>query len=105
MKLDFDIDDYLSRYIPRPWLHRIPRWLSWELGYREHGGREVPTVFVWLWVTFIGAFCKVSVVQVVFEKSQYFVDRHVINIVGSMIRSLCKGLIPGGDSSVGIRVD
>jgi hypothetical protein len=84
MKLDFDIDEHLNRFIPRPWLHWLPRWISWGLGYRDHSGGQVATVFVWLW-TFIGAFCGVSVVQAVFEKSSYFIDRHVVNIVGSMV--------------------
>jgi len=84
MKLDFDIDDYLNPIIPRPWLHKLPRWLSWGLGYRSALPRRVPTVFVWFW-TFVGAFCGVSVVQAVFERSQYFLERHVVNIVGAFV--------------------
>lgn len=84
MKLDFDIDEHLNRVIPAQFLHRLPRWLSWELGYRAETPKRVPTVFVWFW-TFIGAFCGVSVVQAVFERSQYFLDRHVVNIVGSFV--------------------
>lgn len=84
MKLDFDIDEYLNPLIPRPWLHRLPQWISWGFGYRSSLPRRVPTVYVWLW-TFIGAFCGVSVVQAVFERSQYFLDRHVPNIVGSFV--------------------
>jgi hypothetical protein len=89
MKLDFDIDDHLNRFIPARFLHRLPRWLSWGLGYRTEVPKRVPTVFVWFW-TFIGAFCGVSVVQAVFERSQYFLDRHVVNIVGSFVCSLLR---------------
>lgn len=84
MKLDFDLDDYLNPLIPRPWLHRLPRWMSWWLGYRATLPRHVPTVFVWGW-TFIGCFCGVSVVEAVMEKSSYFVSRQVPNIVGSFV--------------------
>jgi len=84
MKLDFDIDDYLNPLIPRPWLHRLPRWMSWWLGYRATLPRHVPTVFVWVW-TFIGCFCGVSVVEAVMEKSSYFVSRQVPDIVGSFV--------------------
>src|SRR5579859_1041696 len=85
MNLDFDIDEYLNRFIPRPWLHKLPTWANWGLGCRRKLPRKVTTVVVWIW-TFIGAFCGVSVVQAVFERSQFFLDRHVVNIVGSFVR-------------------
>jgi hypothetical protein len=84
MKLDFDIDEYLNPLIPRPWLHQLPRWMSWWLGYRATLPRRVPTVFVWAW-TFIGIFGGVSVVEVVMGKSSYFVSRQVPIIVGSFV--------------------
>ena len=84
MKLDFDIDEYLNPFLPRPWLHKLPRWLNWGLGYRADLPRRVPTILVWFW-TFIGAFCGISVVQAVFERCQYFLERHVINIVGAFV--------------------
>jgi hypothetical protein len=89
MNLDFDIDQHLNQYIPAQWLHRLPKWLSWCLGYRSELPRKVPTLIIWLW-TFIGAFCGVSVVQAVFEQSQYFLNRHVPNIVGSFVHHLCS---------------
>lgn len=42
------------------------------------------TVYVWFW-TFVGCFCGVSVVQAVFEKCSYFVERNVPGIVGSFV--------------------
>jgi len=84
MKLDFDIDTYLNPFVPAPWLHTLPHWLSWCLGYRRKAGRKISTAEVWLW-TFIGAFCGVSVVQAVFERSEYFLERGVVNIVGAFV--------------------
>jgi len=87
MKYDFDIDNYLNPLLPPPWLHRLPTWLSWGLGYRSKGPRKVPVYLIWFW-TFVGSFSGISVVQAVFERSSYFVDRHVVNIVGSFVLSL-----------------
>lgn len=112
--MDFDIDVYLNRFIPRPWLHKLPTWVSWGLGYRKKLPRKVSTVVVWIW-TFIGAFCGISVVQAVFERSQYFLDRHVVNIVASFVDPLpiqasgvrCQGtmLMVGSNGGAVVRGD
>ena len=102
MKLDFDIDVYLNRFIPRPWLHRLPQWMSWGLGYRWKLQKNISSVIIWLW-TFIGAFCGVAVVQAVFERNQYFLNRNVPNIVGSFVQqALIIRLTLGGNSGASI---
>jgi hypothetical protein len=88
VNLDFDIDVYLNPLIPQPWLRRLPKWVNWWFGYRTNLACPVPTVFIWFW-TFLGCFSGISVVQAVFERSPYFVERHVPGIVGSFVRPPC----------------
>src|SRR5437667_8450088 len=65
---NFDIDEYLIRISPPPWLDRLPQCVSHFLGYREHETPEPPDVFIWLW-TWIGVFCGVATLEAVFGES------------------------------------
>ena len=92
---NFDVDDYLVRILPQPWLHHIPRFISHWFGYRPEPPKKRPDVIILLW-TWIGAFCGVSVIEAVFQRNSYFVDRGVPMIVGSFVSfprfpsGLCK---------------
>lgn len=86
---NFDIDDYIDPILPSPWLHRLPRFVSRFLGYREHDHEEPPDVLIWLW-TWIGIFCGVAAVEAVFRTS-YFMSHGVPAIVGSFVHLALKG--------------
>ncbi|THC94458.1 hypothetical protein EYZ11_006061 [Aspergillus tanneri] len=63
-------------------LARLPRWLSHWLGYRPDPPKPLPQYLVWFW-SFISAFCGLSVLQALFNYSQYFIDRGVPGIIAS----------------------
>lgn len=76
-----------------PWLercihsrhHRLAKWPSWLsrwLGYRATPPPVPQTYVVWFW-SFIGAFCGMSVLQLVFGKAHYFIERNVPSIIAS----------------------
>ena len=81
---NFDIDNYLNRLLPQPWVHYLPRPISHFLGYRKDTPKKQPDVIIWLW-TWIGAFCGVSVIEAVFQRNAYFSDRGAPIIVGSFV--------------------
>ncbi|KAH8434874.1 HPP family protein [Aspergillus melleus] len=56
----------------------MSRWL----GYRSTTPKPLPPYATWFW-SFIAAFCGLSVVQAVFNYSQYFLDRGVPGIIAS----------------------
>jgi hypothetical protein len=64
--LDFDIDRFINRLVPYSRLHRLPKSISWILGYRPTPAPQMGSVLVWWWA-FIGAFCGISVVEAVFN--------------------------------------
>jgi hypothetical protein len=82
---NFDIDKYLVRILPQPWLHYLPAPISHFLGYRSEIPKKRSDVVIWLW-TWIGAFCSISVIEAVFQRNPYFSDRGVPIIVGSFVR-------------------
>ncbi|CAI7640867.1 unnamed protein product [Penicillium bialowiezense] len=63
-------------------LARLPRWLSHWLGYRPEAPKPLPQYQVALW-SFIIAFCGLSVLQAIFNYSDYFKERHVPGIIAS----------------------
>ena len=81
---DFDIDKYIVKILPQPWLQHIPRPISHWVGYRRESPKKRPDVVIWLW-TWIGAFCGVAVIEAVFQRNLYFSDRGVPIIVGSFV--------------------
>ncbi|KAJ5271559.1 hypothetical protein N7524_004828 [Penicillium chrysogenum] len=65
-----------------PRLARLPRWISHWLGYRPEPVKPLSTYQVALW-SFITSFCGLSVVQAIFNYSDYFTERNVPGIVAS----------------------
>ncbi|CAG8427947.1 unnamed protein product [Penicillium salamii] len=63
-------------------LARLPRWASHWLGYRPEAPKALPQYQIALW-SFIIAFGGLSVLQAIFNYSNYFKDRHVPGIVAS----------------------
>ncbi|KAM3065969.1 hypothetical protein ACMFMG_009808 [Clarireedia jacksonii] len=66
--LDFNIDDYLNRFIPASRLHILPQYVSWFFGYRREPRAPVGNLVIWFW-GFIGAFCGISIVEGVYSTS------------------------------------
>lgn len=65
-------------------LARLPRWISHWLGYRPETAKPLPAYQIALW-SFIIAFCGLSVVQAIFNYSEYFQDRNVPGIIASYV--------------------
>ncbi|KAH6675645.1 HPP family-domain-containing protein [Halenospora varia] len=63
---NFDVDRYINPFLPRPWLHLLPKPISWLLGHRAEPRRRIGNVVVWFW-SFIGAFCGILAVEAVFR--------------------------------------
>jgi len=63
--LDFDIDHYLNRFVPRNRLYLLPKPISWFLGYRDQPRKPVGAVLVCFWA-FFGAFSGLLVVEAVY---------------------------------------
>ncbi|PQE10097.1 HPP family protein [Rutstroemia sp. NJR-2017a BVV2] len=73
LALDFNIDDYLNRFIPASRLHILPQYVSWFLGYRREQRAPVGTLVIWFWA-FVGAFCGIAIVEGVY--STHFFKEH-----------------------------
>ncbi|KAF9648348.1 hypothetical protein BDM02DRAFT_3155800 [Thelephora ganbajun] len=69
-----------------PWnvLKEWPTWLSRWLGYRAPSAAppNKTNYVVWIW-SFIGAFAGLSVLQAIFTKAEYFLQRKVPPIIAS----------------------
>ncbi|CZS91295.1 related to HPP family protein [Rhynchosporium agropyri] len=63
--LNFDVDRYLNRIVPRSRLYLLPKPASWFLGHREAPRKPIGNVAVWFW-SFIGAFAGILVIEAVF---------------------------------------
>ncbi|RDL34560.1 uncharacterized protein BP5553_07688 [Venustampulla echinocandica] len=65
---DFDVDDYINRFVPRSRLYLLPTPVSWLLGYRAKPSPRPPigSLLVWCW-SCLGAFCGLMVVEAVFR--------------------------------------
>lgn len=72
-------------------LARLPRWVSHWLGYRPEAPKPLPAYQVALW-SFIIAFCGLSVLQAIFNYSDYFKERNVPGIVASYVSGKKKNL-------------
>lgn len=63
---DFDIDDYLYPFVPRPRLNLLPKPISRLLGYRSKPQEPIGSLLVCIWA-FIGAFTGISLVSLLFH--------------------------------------
>lgn len=72
--------------MPSSRLSRLPRWISHWLGYRPETPKPLGTYEIAAW-SFITAFCGLSVVQGIFNYSDYFISRHVPGIIASYVSS------------------
>ncbi|KAJ5460950.1 uncharacterized protein N7458_002502 [Penicillium daleae] len=68
--------------MPPSRLARLPPWMSHWLGYRPETPALLNKYIVAGW-SFLAAFCGLSVVQGIFNYSDYFKGRHVPGIVAS----------------------
>jgi hypothetical protein len=83
--LDFDVDHYINRFVPRPRLHILPRPISWFLGYRSEPIPRIGSVVVWFYA-FIGAFIGLIVVQAVFQTNG-IKDHGAPTVIASLVRN------------------
>ncbi|RDW77135.1 hypothetical protein BP6252_05188 [Coleophoma cylindrospora] len=66
-RFDFNIDQYLNPYIPRPRLHLLPKPLSWILGYRDTPRQHlIGNLLIAFW-SFVGAVAGICVIEAVFH--------------------------------------
>jgi hypothetical protein len=70
--------------MPPSRLSRLPPWISHWLGYRAETPKPLATWKVAAW-SFITAFCGLSVLQSIFNYSDYFTSRHVPGIIASYV--------------------
>ncbi|KAF9078412.1 HPP family-domain-containing protein [Rhodocollybia butyracea] len=63
-------------------LSRLPYFISHFLGYRPSEPAPPGHLTVWFW-SFIGAFCGLSIIQIVFVYAEYFIERGAPSIVPS----------------------
>ncbi|KAJ5775458.1 uncharacterized protein N7511_000469 [Penicillium nucicola] len=63
-------------------LARLPTWISHWLGYRAGPVKPLNTYLVAAW-SFMTAFCGLSVIQAIFNYSDYFTERNVPGIIAS----------------------
>jgi hypothetical protein len=82
--LNFDIDRYINRFIPRPRLHLLPRPISWFLGYRSKPIARIGSIVVAFW-SFLGAFAGLLVVEAVFN-TKAIKDSGAPIVIASLVR-------------------
>ncbi|KAF2143035.1 uncharacterized protein K452DRAFT_269719 [Aplosporella prunicola CBS 121167] len=82
-ELNFDIDRYLNRVIPRSQLYRLPKQISFLLGHRTSVRQEVGNVLVSIWAL-VGAFCGLTVVSSVFRYSSVIQEHNPPVLVASL---------------------
>jgi len=83
--LDFDIDNYLNRYVPPSQLPKLPKRVSWWLGYRTAPVQDIGSILVWWW-SFFGAFVGILTIGAMFRYGPVFQDRGLPVIIGSLVR-------------------
>ncbi|KAI9818384.1 MAG: hypothetical protein M1827_000442 [Pycnora praestabilis] len=82
--VNFDIDTYLNRFVPRSRLNFLPWPISRFLGYRNTPQRkEIGNVVVWGW-SFLGAFCGIALIEGVVQSSPLLQAHHPPIIIGSI---------------------
>ena len=82
--IHFDIDDYLNRLVFPSQLHRLPKPLSWFLGYREKSAPEVGNVLIAIWAL-VGTFCGIMFVGAVFDYSDRIKSYHGPVVFASLV--------------------
>jgi hypothetical protein len=82
-EIDFDIDRYINRYLPKSQVHRLPWPISRFLGYRRIPQSEVGNLLVCAWA-FVGAFAGLILVMGVFKASQTIQSHHPPLVVASL---------------------
>jgi CBS-domain-containing membrane protein len=65
-RFDFDIDDWLNPFVPRPRLNLLPKPISRLLGYRSAPQEPIGSLLVCIWA-FIGAFTGISLISLLFH--------------------------------------
>jgi hypothetical protein len=90
--IEFDIDNYINRFIPRNRLRLLPKPISWFLGYRSSSPSRIGNVLVWWWA-FLGAFAGILVVEAVFRTEQLQSEGTPIVIASLVSPTLCQYLM------------
>ncbi|KAH6913733.1 HPP family protein [Coprinopsis sp. MPI-PUGE-AT-0042] len=77
-------------------LSRLPTWFSRWFGYRASPVPPQPNYIIWIW-GFIGSFGGLAIVQIMFTRSSYFVDKGVPPLIASYGASavLIYGVLDG----------
>lgn len=88
-----DIDEYINPFIPPSQLCRLPKPISWFLGYRETPAPDVGNILVALWAL-LGAFWGLFVVGAVFHYSDQILQYHPPVIFASFVRNTSKLGLP-----------
>ena len=83
-QLDFDVDEYLNRFVPQSRLYRLPQSLSWFLGYRRRSHQQPGSVLIWLW-SFVGAFAGILLIAGVIKSSPALQSHGSVLIIGSFV--------------------
>jgi hypothetical protein len=86
--VDFDVDHYINRFVPRPRLQLLPKPISWFLGYRSKPVPRIGNVVVWFW-SFIGAFAGILVIEAVFQ-TKGIKDHGAPTVIASLVRRFPK---------------
>jgi hypothetical protein len=86
---EFDIDEIINPFLPHSQLHRLPRWLSHWLGYRDHPQDEVGNLLVAFWAC-LGTFCGLIVVTALFRFSKDIQSVHPPVIFASLVSSVVQ---------------
>lgn len=83
LALDFNIDDYLNRFIPASRLHILPKYVSWFFGYRREPRAPVGALVIWFWA-FVGAFCGIAIVEGVYSTA-FFKEHGTPLVIASFV--------------------
>ncbi|KAI3405107.2 hypothetical protein KGF56_002063 [Candida oxycetoniae] len=78
MAFSFVIDDYINKYIPKNQVHKLPKAISFFLGYHDPPHPRVvplPDHVLWLEIL-IGSFSGLSLIMGVFINPNVFTDHH-----------------------------
>jgi hypothetical protein len=79
-----DVDQYINRVIPPSQLYRLPKWVSWFLGYRENPQPDVGNILIWFW-SFLGAFSGLILVAAVYQASASIQALHPPLLIASLV--------------------
>jgi len=79
---NFEVDDYINRFIPASPLHRLPTPISRFLGYRTQKKQDVGNILGAGW-SLLGAFCGLAVIAAVFNNTSSIQARHPPALIAS----------------------